>query len=471
MTHCPGISRVFSSLVSKDLRHATAAVDARTKRLHWGRAWPSSDVLFKARSDEGVLFDRLHARHTSLRVLTVTDDSAGQVVNELFVEALTDAKNLEVCDFSRNRLLTSAALTRLAWFPTAHVARELKQLAIRFCPNVSYEATLRLRSVFDKRPPRVGPLAIIRLPEFMVGTFLCPFESGSEEHCYYADGAFQFSRDGQSVGYVRSTVGVVERGEDSLCVGGDEEGEAKEEAATEEVAVTAGVGGGEENAIKAAGAVGGGDLGEGEGEGGGEGGDLGEDSVDGEGRGEGVASAESTAAVTVDDPLFLPFFPGSDEQDEWFMVKDELQFVDFEPPPGWPAITRFAYRPGVLVRRPKPSELVDEQDTSVFIVQHLQQLRAPSSAPPVDWKGIPVGDSGYHDAAGRRVADGSGVAVEGNHGGDEHIQELAYPYLVSRMVRLPLPGGATCQPPKELLDRIRPFANAMPVDVPDDMFL
>mmetsp|Transcript_34618 Transcript_34618/g.108716 ORF Transcript_34618/g.108716 Transcript_34618/m.108716 type:complete len:259 (+) Transcript_34618:81-857(+) len=69
----------------------------------------------------------------------------------------------------------------------------IEELHLTFCECVGYVVVLEAM----RRCPRLRLLR--RQPEWMDGTFLTPW---GEEHTYYADGSFQFSRASESRGWV-----------------------------------------------------------------------------------------------------------------------------------------------------------------------------------------------------------------------------------------------------------------------------
>jgi len=83
-------------------------------------------------------------------------------------------------------------------FPREQRTRHLKEIDITFCPHPTYAfAALALRRLIP------GLEVVRRLPEWLVGVFETPFGEEKERHVYFADGAFEFSRERESSGYVR----------------------------------------------------------------------------------------------------------------------------------------------------------------------------------------------------------------------------------------------------------------------------
>lgn len=201
----------------------------------------------------------------------------------------------------------------------------LRSVDLTFCPGVSYCATIELRDAharalatnqatgFVRAENASGldySLEVRRLPPWLVGTFETPFTSGGtsggsaarEEHTYFADGSFEFSRrPGQGMGYVRSleAVRTALPPSEEERPGTVSPGARLKSGPTTRQALRALK---EQRSTCRARSPGG--------RGGGEGG--------------GVRS--------------------------FVEVEDVLQYVDFEPPPHWPDWTRFVYRPGVALR-------------------------------------------------------------------------------------------------------------------------
>ena len=80
---------------------------------------------------------------------------------------------------------------------------------------------------------------------------------------------------------------------------------------------------------------------------------------------------------------------------------DRLQYTDFDPPRGWPAWSRYCYRPGVSLLRLE-NEAIPKVDgkgqteivRSVLVAQRLEGIRAPSDAPcPYHASRVPLGES------------------------------------------------------------------------------
>lgn len=136
---------------------------------------------------------------------------------------------------------------------------------------------------------------------------------------------------------------------------------------------------------------------------------------------------------------------------------DKLQYVDFDPPLGWPEWSRYAYRPGVSLLR-LPDEKVNEQNVrSVLVAQRLAGLKPPHDFPSADHANqVPLGETRYFDERGQFLP------VEGG-GTDEEIEQrrrLRHT-MVSRMRVEPLPQGGRLLPPDSLVDRNRDFCGRM----------
>lgn len=90
-------------------------------------------------------------------------------------------------------------------------------------------------------------------------------------------------------------------------------------------------------------------------------------------------------------------------------IGDKLQVGNFDPPPMWPELTRYAYRPGVSVLRlaGTSSTSNDSPVRTVLVAQNLQGLRPPRDFPRLEHQNLPIGVSKYFSAAGRQLPDDS----------------------------------------------------------------
>jgi hypothetical protein len=170
---------------------------------------------------------------------------------------------------------------------------------------------------------------------------------------------------------------------------------------------------------------------------------------------------------------------------ERFFLADSLQYIDFEPPPGWPPWARFVYRPGVALCPRPPLSLppppppaagargapraAPRATRHVLVAQLLKGLRAPRVLPDVPIDAVPVG--------GRVFARANGEL--GPAGMSEDGAALNYDVMISCMPVAPLwtlPAGLAhaveggegpaelawrwLMPPPELVARIAAFERA-----------
>mmetsp|Transcript_25644 Transcript_25644/g.56144 ORF Transcript_25644/g.56144 Transcript_25644/m.56144 type:complete len:446 (+) Transcript_25644:189-1526(+) len=142
-------------------------------------------------------------------------------------------------------------------------------------------------------------------------------------------------------------------------------------------------------------------------------------------------------------------------------LADKLQYIDFRAN-GWPNWTRFAYRPGVSLRR-VPDEIIKDQTTreesilrSVLVAQNRKGFRPPTSFPALEHiDKVPLGESRLFSKEGEMLARD----VE-----DDDNQVI----MVSRMKVVPL-SEQEMIPPIELTDRIDAFVSEMnSTDIPDN---
>lgn len=107
------------------------------------------------------------------------------------------------------------------------------------------------------------------------------------------------------------------------------------------------------------------------------------------------------------------------------LLLDSLQYIDFSPPPVWPAWVRFVYRPGVALRPIAAAEGASAADSRlVLVTQLLRGLQAPCRLPPVPLASVPVGQRVYARRSGE-------VAPLGTT--EEQALELSYEYMISCM--------------------------------------
>ena len=142
-------------------------------------------------------------------------------------------------------------------------------------------------------------------------------------------------------------------------------------------------------------------------------------------------------------------------------LADKLQYIDFRAN-GWPNWTRFAYRPGVSLRK-VPDEIIKDQTTgkesivhSVLVAQNRRGFRPPISFPRLEHiDKVPLGESRFFSKEGEMLPRG----IE-----DDNIQQI----MVSRMKVVPL-SEKEMIPPRELTDRIDAFVSEMnSTELPDN---
>jgi hypothetical protein len=123
-------------------------------------------------------------------------------------------------------------------------------------------------------------------------------------------------------------------------------------------------------------------------------------------------------------------------------LADKLQYNNFEPPGGWPAWSRFCYRPGVSLLK-----LPDWHDgkRQVLVGQHLYGLWPPTDIPMFDH--VPLVDVGASIYFGK-----DGAQLPENHPvGDRYT-------MVSRMTVLPL---EELMPPDDIVSMNKTFCDEM----------
>ena len=163
------VCRVFRTLVS-DARGACSHASASTLQL-------TAPILCRPLG-QGLLSCVLGLRTLAL---------GGQAgIDDVQLQSLTVLQQLHSLDVS-GTAVTSCGLRSL------HCMHSLQQLDITFCPIVSYAAVLLLRRLC----PNLH--LIRRQPKWMDGHFETPW---GEVHTYYPCGAFSFSRQVESEGWV-----------------------------------------------------------------------------------------------------------------------------------------------------------------------------------------------------------------------------------------------------------------------------
>ena len=177
------VCRVFRTLVS-DARAACSHASPSTLQL-------TAPVLCRPLG-QGLLSCVLGLRTLAL---------GGQAgIDDVQLQSFTVLQQLHSLDVSATAV-TSRGLRSL------YSMRSLQQLDITFCPIISYSAVLNLR----QHCPNLK--LIRRQPEWLDGHFETPW---GEVHSYYPCGAFSFSRDVESKGWVAQLKNCGEYLEDRL---------------------------------------------------------------------------------------------------------------------------------------------------------------------------------------------------------------------------------------------------------------
>jgi hypothetical protein len=125
-------------------------------------------------------------------------------------------------------------------------------------------------------------------------------------------------------------------------------------------------------------------------------------------------------------------------------VGDKLQYVNFEPPQGWPDWSRYCYRPGVSLLKLE-NDLQQDGSRHVLVGQRLHGMRPPEDYPKPEHEGIVP----LH---GRRYFDRSGNLLPEEH----NIQDQRV--MISRMMVIPLQSP---MPPVEVVQRNRVFCQEL----------
>ena len=163
------VSRVFRSIVA-DARAACSHASPSTLQL-------TAPVLSRS------LGQGLFSCVLGLRTLALSGQAG---IDDAQLQSLTVLQQLHSLDISATQV-TSRGLQSL------YSMQELQQLDITFCPVVSYSAVLLLR----RHCPNLR--LIRRQPKWLDGHFETPW---GELHSYYPCGAFSFSRQVESEGWV-----------------------------------------------------------------------------------------------------------------------------------------------------------------------------------------------------------------------------------------------------------------------------
>jgi len=163
------VSRVFRSIVA-DARAACSHASPSTLQL-------TAPVLSRS------LGQGLFSRVLGLRTLALSGQAG---IDDAQLQSLTVLQQLHSLDISATQV-TSRGLQSL------YSMQGLQQLDITFCPVVSYSAVLLLR----RHCPNLR--LIRRQPKWLDGHFETPW---GELHSYYPCGAFSFSRQVESEGWV-----------------------------------------------------------------------------------------------------------------------------------------------------------------------------------------------------------------------------------------------------------------------------
>ena len=151
-----------------------------------------------------------------------------------------------------------------------------------------------------------------------------------------------------------------------------------------------------------------------------------------------------------------------DDDDDDDFLGDKLQYIDFDANE-WPGWTRFAYRPGVSLRRVPDARIMDEDSKeeimrSVLVAQCRRGYRPPSNFPKHGQQDdIPINQTRYFRE------DGSTL-----HGYDpsENDSSSGQVIMVSKMKVRPLSSNELV-PPTDLLDQVGAFIEEMvSTDVP-----
>lgn len=153
---------------------------------------------------------------------------------------------------------------------------------------------------------------------------------------------------------------------------------------------------------------------------------------------------------------------GNDNDDNDDFLGDKLQYIDFDANE-WPGWTRFAYRPGVSLRR-VPDECVMGKDgkeeiiRSVLVAQCRRGYRPPSNFPKQGQQDdMPLNETRYFREDASAIPEYDPSEDDGSSG---------QVTMVSKMRVRPLSSNELV-PPTDLLDRIGAFVEEMAsTDIP-----
>lgn len=193
----PVLDRILQHLVLVDranvfrtcraLAVAGRAIDSKIRELKVCASDAKRLILHQGRDD---MTARWLQRFQSLRRLDV-----GPHATSAFLTMLTErsavAPQIEHIAMVGSEGITDADLAALAKLDT------LQSLDITFCRNTTYAGTLPLRRALPR-------LLIRRQPEWLCGIFETPFlhDGQTEDHTYWPDGTFSFTRARESTGFV-----------------------------------------------------------------------------------------------------------------------------------------------------------------------------------------------------------------------------------------------------------------------------
>eukprot|EP00403_Amphidinium_massartii_P011099 CAMPEP_0178420920 /NCGR_PEP_ID=MMETSP0689_2-20121128/26384_1 /TAXON_ID=160604 /ORGANISM="Amphidinium massartii, Strain CS-259" /LENGTH=377 /DNA_ID=CAMNT_0020042423 /DNA_START=57 /DNA_END=1187 /DNA_ORIENTATION=+ len=142
-------------------------------------------------------FDGSLKRLVALQIL----DLDGQATDDALRTLQGVLPSLQCLRCTRSKSLTDDGVRSLV--EDAASRSQLREVDLTFSRNTSFAVTIALRRA-------IPSLQVIRRqPRWLDGHFLTPFKSDrganiTERHTYYADGSFQFTREEQSRGYVKS---------------------------------------------------------------------------------------------------------------------------------------------------------------------------------------------------------------------------------------------------------------------------
>lgn len=172
-----------------------------------------------------------------------------------------------------------------------------------------------------------------------------------------------------------------------------------------------------------------------------------------------LASARGRGDVELENEI-----PGAsdDNDDNDNFLGDKLQYIDFDTNE-WPGWTRFAYRPGVSLRRVADESVMGKDGKegiirSVLVAQCRRGYRPPSNFPKQGQQDdIPINQTRYFREDGSTIPEYNPSEDDGSSG-----QVI----MVSKMKVRPLSSNEMV-PPADLLDRIGAFVEEMAsTDIP-----